>query len=211
MKIPNPKTQSPVEGRVTRVPLQLRSAEPIRDSCNSSLQSYWKLVLLWCLVFGFWGFQLVGCAYRLGPVSGETAGAKSVQVNAFTSKVLEPRVGDAVTTSLRKQLQQEGTFRLNTKQAGDIIVSGTILEYDREHLSLERRDTLTPRDYRLYLRAHVTAQERGSGRVLLSRDVAGQTSLRVTPDLSSAERQAVPLAAEDLARNIAALLTEGEW
>lgn len=153
-----------------------------------------------------------GCAgYRLGPVSGQTAGTRSVQVNPFTSKVIEPRVGDAVTTSLRKQLQQEGTFRLNTKQEGDIVVSGSILEYDRSHISLQRSDTLTPRDYRLHLRAHVTAQERGTGRVLLSRDVVGRTTLRITPDLASAERQAVPLAAEDLARNITALLTEGEW
>jgi hypothetical protein len=153
-----------------------------------------------------------GCAgYRVGPVSGREAGARSVQVNAFSSRVIEPRVGDAVTSSLRKQLQQEGTFRLNTKEEGDIILSGTIVEYDRSHLSLQRTDTLTPRDYRLHLRAHVTAQERASGRVLLSRDVVGRTTLRITPDLASAERQAVPLAAEDLARNITALLTEGEW
>jgi lipopolysaccharide assembly LptE-like protein len=154
----------------------------------------------------------VGCAgYRVGPVSGQAAGGRSVQVNAFTSKVFEPRVGDAVTASLRKQLQQEGTFRLNTQKEGDIIVSGTIVEYDRSHLSLQPGDTLTPRDYRLQVRAHVTAQERGSGRVLLSRDIIGRTTLRITPDLASAERQAVPLAAEDLARNITALLTEGEW
>jgi hypothetical protein len=155
---------------------------------------------------------MVGCAgYRVGPVSGQSAGARSVQVNGFASKVIEPRVGDAVTASLRRQLQQEGTFRLNTKEDGDIILSGTILEYDRSHLSLQRTDTRTPRDYRLHLRAHVTAQERASGRVLLSRDVVGRTTLRITPDLASAERQAVPLVAEDLARNITALLTEGEW
>jgi len=153
-----------------------------------------------------------GCAgYRVGPVSGQEAGGRSVQVTPFSSKVIEPRVGDAVTTSLRKQLQQEGTFRLNTQKDGDIILSGTIVEYDRSHISLQRADTLTPRDYRLHLRAHVTAQERATGRVLLSRDVVGRTTLRITPDLASAERQAVPLAAEDLARNITALLTEGEW
>jgi hypothetical protein len=159
-----------------------------------------------------WTALVAGCAgYRVGPVSGQEAGARSVQVNAFASKVIEPRVGDAVTTSLRKQLQQEGTFRLHTKEDGDIILSGTILEYDRSHISLQPNDTLTPRDYRLHLRAHVTAQERASGRVLLSRDVVGHTTLRITPDMASAERQAVPLVAEDLARNITALLTEGEW
>ncbi len=111
----------------------------------------------------------------------------------------------------RWRLQHDGTYRLNTRQDGDIILSGSIVEYDRSHLSFQPTDIVTPRDYWLRLRAHVTAQERASGRVLLDREVVGHTTLRVTPDLASAERQAVPLAAEDLARNIAALLTEGAW
>lgn len=153
-----------------------------------------------------------GCAgYRLGPVSGQAAGARSVQVAPFTSKVIEPRVGDAVTTSLRRQLQQEGTFRLSMRDEGDIVVTGAIIEYDRSHLSSQPEDILTPRDYLLSIRAHVTARERGSGRLLLDREVAGHTTLRILPDLSSVERQAVPQAAEELARNITALLTEGEW
>lgn len=153
-----------------------------------------------------------GCAgYRVGPVSGEPAGERSIQVMPFASKVIEPRVGDAVTTSLRRQLQQEGTFRLNTRGDADVVVAGSIIEYDRSHISFQPDDILTPRDYRLRIRAHVTARDRSTGRVLLERDVIGHTTLRVTPDLSSAERQAVPQAAEELARNITALLTEGTW
>jgi hypothetical protein len=153
-----------------------------------------------------------GCAgYRLGPVNGQTAAVRSVEITPFASKVMEPRVGDAVTTSLRRHLQQDGTYRLNTREESDIIVTGSVLEYDRAHISFQPRDILTPRDYRLRIRAHVTARERQTGRVLLDRDVVGHTTLRVTPDLSSSERQAVPLAADDLARNITALLTEGHW
>ena len=153
-----------------------------------------------------------GCAgYRVGPVSGDVAGDRSIEVTPFASKVIEPRVGDAVTTSLRRQLQQEGTFRLNTRGEADIVVTGSVIEYDRSSLSVQPEDILTPRDYRLRIRAHVTARDRTSGRVLLDRDVLGHTTLRVTPDLSSAERQAIPQAAEELARNITALLTEGVW
>ena len=153
-----------------------------------------------------------GCAgYRVGPVSGDVAGDRSIEVTPFASKVVEPRVGDAVTTSLRRQLQQEGTFRLNTRGEADIVVTGAVIEYDRSSLSVQPEDILTPRDYRLRIRAHVMARDRTSGRVLLDRDVLGHTTLRVTPDLSSAERQAIPQAAEELARNITALLTEGVW
>jgi len=157
-------------------------------------------------------FACAGCAgYRVGPVSGDVAGERSIEVAPFASKVIEPRVGDAVTTSLRRQLQEEGTFRLNTRGEADIVVTGSVIEYDRSNLSFQPEDILTPRDYRLRIRAHVTARDRTSGRVLLDREVLGHTTLRVTPDLSSAERQAIPQAAEELARNITALLTEGVW
>jgi hypothetical protein len=160
-------------------------------------------------------FLMIACAgcagYRVGPVSGDVAGDRSIEVTPFASKVIEPRVGDAVTTSLRRQLQQEGTFRLNTRGEADIVVTGSVIEYDRSNISFQLEDILTPRDYRLRIRAHVTARDRSSGRVLLDREVLGNTTLRVTPDLSSAERQAIPQAAEDLARNITALLTEGAW
>ena len=39
----------------------------------------------------------------------------------------------------------------------------------------------------------------------------GRTTLRPGADFSSAERQAVPLLAEDLARNITSLLVDGSW
>ena len=158
------------------------------------------------------GVACAGCAgYRVGPVSGEVAGERSIQVTPFASNVIEPRVGDAVTTALRRQLQQDGTFRLNTRGDSDVVVNGSIIDYDRSHISFQPQDILTPRDYRLRIRAHVTARDRNTGRVLLERDVMGHTTLRVTPDLASAERQAIPQAADELARNITALLTEGVW
>ena len=45
----------------------------------------------------------------------------------------------------------------------------------------------------------------------LERDVTGRTTIRVGADLGSVERQATPLLAEDLARNITALLADGSW
>ena len=156
---------------------------------------------------------LTGCAgYKLGPTNGLPAGSRSVQVNVFQNKVLEePRLSEAVTAAVRKQLQQDGTFTLDTRQDGDVIVSGTIFRYQRAGLSFQPRDILTPRDYRLTMWAQVDARERTSGKVLLNRRVRGHTTVRIGADLTTAERQSIPLAAEDLARNITALLADGEW
>src|SRR5262249_15952081 len=73
------------------------------------------------------------------------------------------------------------------------------------------RDVLTPRDYRLTITAQVVARERSTGRVLLDRKISGYSDIRIGPDLTSSEREALPLIAEDLARNATAALVEGTW
>ena len=155
---------------------------------------------------------LAGCAgYHLGPSNGLRSGARSIQVNPFQNKALEARLGEAVTSSLRKSLQKDGTYRLNSAGAGDIIVTGTILDYDRGQLSFQPRDVITPRDYRVNITAQVTARERSTGRILLDQKVIGHSTVRVGANLTSDERQALPLVADDLARNITSLLVDGEW
>ena len=47
--------------------------------------------------------------------------------------------------------------------------------------------------------------------MLLDKDIKGHTLVHIGDDLASAERQALPLLADDLAQNIAELLTEGAW
>ena len=154
---------------------------------------------------------LGGCAYTLGPVNGVIAKDKSIQVNPFANQTLEPRLTDAVTSQLRKQLQQDGTYRLATHSEGDIIVSGSITNYQRHELSFARTDTLTVRDFRLSMGALVTVKDRVTGKTVLNTPVVGYTIIRVGSDLTSSERQALPLLAEDLAKNVTSLLVEGSW
>src|SRR5881396_939360 len=165
-----------------------------------------RLIPLCCLGLLLPG--LGGCAYRLGPTNGESAGTRSVQVHPFVNKTIEPRLVEAVSFALRKQLQQDGTYQLSTGAAADIIVTGTIVSFERHSLAFRPRDVVTPRDYRLTITAQVTARERATGKLLLNRNVSGYSDIRVGPDLVSAERQALPLVAADLARNTTALLVD---
>jgi hypothetical protein len=152
-----------------------------------------------------------GCAYRLGPSSGVEPGSRSITVLPFENSTLEPRVTENIANALRAQLQQEGTFRLATHGEGDLIVSGVVRDISRQEQSFQARDTRTLRDYNFEMTAHVTATERGTGRVILDREVRGHTMLRIVDDLPSAERQAMPLAAANLARNITSMLVDGDW
>lgn len=153
-----------------------------------------------------------GCAsYKLGPTNGEAAGSRSVEFRPFLNQTPEPRLVEALTGALRKNLQRDGTYTLNTHGDGDVLVTGTLTRYSRDALSFQPRDILTVRDFRLTLAAKVTAVDRRSGRTLFDREITGRTTLRIGGDQTSAERQALPLLAEDLGRNVISTLCEGTW
>ena len=155
---------------------------------------------------------LAGCAgYQVGPTNGVAAGTKSIQVQPFQDKTLEPRVGEYLGLALRRQLMQDGTYRLDTHGEGDIVVRGVIKELNRGELSFSPTDVLTPRDYTLSLLVQLIAVDRATGRTNVNRLIAGHTTIRAGSDLGSAERQAVPLLAEDAARNVVSALADGAW
>mgnify|MGYP000859680255 CR=1 FL=1 len=155
---------------------------------------------------------VTGCAgYRLGPTNDRQSGARSIQVNPFVNQTIEPRLGDAFGHALRKFLQQDATYRLDTQNTGDVVVSGVITDYQRSYVSFDPKDIITPRDYQLVVKARIVATERGTGKVLVDREVSGHTTVRVGADLNSAERQSVPLLAESLARKATSLLADGDW
>ena len=155
---------------------------------------------------------LAGCAgYRLGPTNDLAAGGKTIQLSTFSNQTMEPRLGDDFATALRRNLQQDGTYRLATHGAGDILVTGVLTRYDRHELSFVPKDVLTVSDFRVSVTARVTARDLSSGKIILDQPVSGYTLIRVGSDLASAERQAMPLLADNLAKNVTALLVDGSW
>jgi outer membrane protein assembly factor BamD (BamD/ComL family) len=153
-----------------------------------------------------------GCAgYKLGPTNGNAVGSRTVQFKAFINKTHEPRVTGCLSTSLREQLQQDGTFRLQTSGRPDIVVSGEITRFDRVGLSYLAGDVLTPSEYTLTMQAHVVAVDMSTGKTFISRTVQGSTYLRIGNDEYSAERQAIPLLTDIVARDAISLLANGSW
>lgn len=155
---------------------------------------------------------LGGCAgYRLGSTHDGMAGGKTVRVALFENETLEPRLTEAVATSLRRRIQQDGTLKLSTHGSADFVVQGRITDYKRTSLSFQPGDVLTPRDMELRLSAQVTVSPSGGSFLILDRVVSSRTTIRAENNLSAAERAAVPLLSEDLARTIVSLLVDGDW
>lgn len=155
---------------------------------------------------------LGGCAgYTLGPTNGMAAGARTVAIKPFVNRTNEPRVTEYVAMSLRRELQTDGTFHLDTSGTADILISGEITHFQRLALAYSTNDVLTPESYTLLLSAHVVARNADSGRTILDQEVTGRTYMRVGSDLGSSEREAMPILADELARNAINLLADGKW
>jgi hypothetical protein len=153
-----------------------------------------------------------GCAgYRLGPTNPAATEGRTVQVRFFENQTLEPRLVGSVNQALRRVLQQDGSLKVRTHGDADLLLSGVIVSYDRLPLAFQPRDVATVKDYEIRLRVKVKAVERLTRKAVLDREISGRTTVRVGSDLASAERQGIPLLAEDLAKNITALLAEGAW
>jgi hypothetical protein len=154
---------------------------------------------------------ICGCGYQAGPTNGVEAGRKSVQFETFSNKTLQPRLNDAVSEALRRQMQRDGTYHLATHGQPDIIVTGVLLQYDRREVSFNASDVLTVQNYRVSVIAQVTARDANSGKVIFDKKITGYTLVQVGSDLPSAERQATPLLADDLAKNVVSQLVDGSW
>jgi hypothetical protein len=163
----------------------------------------------WCLVVALF---VAGCAgYKLGPTNGIPAGSRTVEVRSFVNKTHEPRITEYLANSMRKQIQQDGSYQLETGSRGDIVITGEIVKFERTGLSYQTNDVLTPQEYTLALTAHVLAINVNTGETNVDRAVRGRTYIRIGNDQSSAERQAIPLLTDDLARNAVSLLVDGDW
>lgn len=154
---------------------------------------------------------VAGCAgYKLGPTNGVVAGEKKIQITPFLNHTLEPRLGDAVTTAVRQSIQRDGTYRLASHGDADIVVTGVVTKYTRHELNFEPHDVLTVQDYRVSVTAQITARDVSTGNTTNWTSTA-YTLVRVGSDLSSSERQAMPVLADELAKNVTGSLVDGSW
>ena len=156
-----------------------------------------------------WGSGCVG--YVAGPTNGLPAGSRSVRVEFFGNETLEPRLVVAVNRALKRNLQQDGTYTLETQGEADIVVSGQLTEFLRNGISYTPGDSLVVQDYTMQLTARIKVSDRTSGKVVYEGDVTGKSTVRVGNDLTSSQRQSIPLIADHLARQATSFIVDGQW
>lgn len=161
---------------------------------------------LWALLLLLLGS--VGC----GSYSWTRGGKVTLEVQAFENLTNEPGLSADVSSSLRRRAQQEGRYPLATLGEGDIVLFGVLDGLTRRPISFAANDLELGRDFRLRLRARVTAVDRRTGEMVIDdREVTAEATVQSQPNLALAERDVGPILAEELAWKTISLLSDGDW
>ena len=154
-------------------------------------------------------FVLSGC-YTLGPVTPTyMKGVHSISVQIFDNKSFEPQVKAVITDTFIKELQTDGTYPITGEDQADAIVHGIITNVLRTQTKAVVGDVLASAEFQITLQIRIEVIRAGTGQALVSKDFSGQAYFFVGSDLPTQEHQAIPIAAQDCAKQVTAFLTEG--
>jgi hypothetical protein len=156
-------------------------------------------------------FALNGCAgYHLGPAKPSyLSDVHNIAVPTFGNTTLTPRIEVLVTSTVIKQFQQDGTFRIVNEDAADATLKAEIVGINRAPARSVRGNVLSTTEFQLTMTVKYTLQGRDGKTLGSPGAVSGSTSFFVGLDVNTDERQAMPLAAEELARHLVSQLSEG--
>jgi len=155
---------------------------------------------------------LSGCAgYRVGNVSGrDLQGVHSVYVPVARNSSLEPNLQMTVTNAIIRRFNDDGTLTVNQNSNADSELDITITNIAHNAIASSNSDIYVTAQYQLTIIATVTFVNRRLGRKIFENvQVSGSTTFFTQANIQEGERQALPLAAQDLANNTVKLVTEG--
>ena len=153
---------------------------------------------------------LCGClGYHVGPVKPYyLSDVHTIAVPTFKNRTLVPRIEVLVANTVIKQLQQDGTFQIVSGDKADATLSGEIFSIVRSPARSVTGNVLATTEFNLALTVKYSLTGR-YGEQLATSQAVGTTSFFVSSDVTTDERQALPLATEDLAIRLVSQLSEG--
>jgi hypothetical protein len=157
-------------------------------------------------------FALTGCAgYRVGDISGRNIqGVRSVYVPVVKNTSLEPDLQMTVTNAIIRRFNTDGTLEVNQSQFADSELDVVVTNIQHTPYRSSVNDLLVTAEYQITIQATATFVNRKLGRKIFENAaVVGITTFFTQSDIQEGERQAIPLAAEDLANNVVKSVTEG--
>ncbi len=160
---------------------------------------------------------LAGCAgYQIGPIKPKPyKNITTIAVPSFKNDTLFPRVEVELANAVIKQIQQDGTYTVTDEKHADAILECTLDSIVRRSSRSVRGNTLQSREYTLTMRVIYSVKDTRTGAEIDHRNVTGTTNFFVNgsstlaADVNQDERQAIPLAAKEMAVRLTSLISEG--
>ena len=155
--------------------------------------------------------SLSGClGYHIGPAKPYyLRDVRRVAIPTFVNKTLIPRVEVLVTDTVIKQFQQDGTFQIAGSDTADATLKAEIIRISRSPARSVRGNVLATSEFNLAVRVKYRLVDHDDHPIGPPGEVVGTTSFFVGTDVTTDERQALPLATEELAKRLVTQLSEG--
>jgi Lipopolysaccharide-assembly len=160
-----------------------------------------------CILLGF----LTGCAgYTLGPTPPTyMRGVHRVAVPILKNASITPDIQTVATTTVIKQIQEDGTYEVTGVDQADAVVVGTITSVTRTKSRSLQGNVLASAEFTLRVIINFRIERPNTGQLMNQRNIEGDTSFFVGNDIFTQEREAIPLAIQDAAVQFVSFLSEG--
>jgi len=155
--------------------------------------------------------SLTGClGYHIGPAKPYyLRDVHTIAIPTFANKTLIPRVEVLVTDTVIKQFQQDGTFKITNSDKADATLKAEIIRISRSPARSVTGNVLATSEFNLAMRVKYKLVGPDGKPIGPSGEVVGTTSFFVGTDVTTDERQALPLATQELANRLVTQLSEG--
>jgi hypothetical protein len=136
-------------------------------------------------------------------------GVHRVAVPIFKNTTVAPDIEALATTTVIKQIQEDGTYEVTGVDQADAVVVGTIVSVERTKARSLQGNVLASAEFNLRITIDFRIERPNTSQLMAQRSVEGDTSFFVGNDTAVQESQAVPLAVQEAAIQFVSFLTEG--
>ena len=143
---------------------------------------------------------LTGCmGYQLGGTRPE--GVETVYTAPVVNETTESAIELQVSHALRQRIQFDGRLKLkNTAEAADAIIEVTLTDYKLTAIAFRDDLKTTAEQYRLRITGVATLTDAKTGKTLSESKTYGETTFFFESDLTTSKRDALPRAAQEIAK-----------
>lgn len=169
---------------------------------------YWRLRhAMGCFVIAL-TVGLAGCGVYTASSGRVDESIKRVTIQYLENMTSEPNLGVDLSDAITRAIQLDNTLKIVEEGDSDTIISGKVMRYSLKEVAA--RQDLTVSEYQVQIAVILTATVRATGETLFNKKRFTGTGNYVLNDDISSEETARSEAAEEIVRDILALVVE-DW